>query len=326
MDMRMPVMDGVEATRAIDASGQTIPILIHSAYGDDSLVLEALKAGARGYVVKGSAMSDIVSAITHMHAGESHISDEVTRPLIDRLVDALATERAARVAAQQAAKMIERSAAQQKEFAIQAAHELRTPMTSLIGALEMLGEGTAELGPAVADRLVGSALEGTRRLARLTENLEVVATGDDVSVIPAPTPIGPVVDEVVRDLGASDRVRVDVDGLSVRADGSRLRQMIHNVLQNALGLRASDPTIDIAAAIDGDDVLLSISDRGPGFDASVREALFEPFHHKIDAAHGLGVGLSVVKQLADRMDGSIEVADRLGGGSVVTLGLPAVSP
>ncbi len=325
MDLRMPVMDGVDATRRIASTGSSAPVLIHSAYGDDSLVLEALQAGARGYIVKGSALSDLLGGLKHVVAGQSHISDEVTRPLINRLMDSLNRERETRVEAERAADLLTKTAAQQREFAMQASHELRTPLTSLMGALEML-EDPSVLASDDVIALVTTAMDGARRFARLAANLEVIATGEGLRVIPEPTPLAPIVEDVVRDLNATDRVNVDVAQLGVSADPARLRQILFNVIQNALAVRASDQTVDVTATMNGDEVEMRVSDRGPGFDPEVVADLYEPFHHKIGSACGLGVGLAVVRELMDRMDGSLIAEDRAGGGATVSLTLKAVLP
>jgi DNA-binding NarL/FixJ family response regulator len=66
MDLRMPVMDGIRATRRIVAAGSSAKILMMTAYDDDSLVREATDAGAHGYLVKGTFISDVVAAITQV--------------------------------------------------------------------------------------------------------------------------------------------------------------------------------------------------------------------------------------------------------------------
>jgi DNA-binding NarL/FixJ family response regulator len=142
MDLRMPVMDGVEATRRLSREIPEIPVLIHSAYGDESLVIDALQAGARGYVLKGSPASDLVMALTSVAAGHAHLSDEITRPLVERLVTALRLERETRIAAEETAERLSQLNARQREFAAQAAHELRSPLTSLLGHLELLVEAS----------------------------------------------------------------------------------------------------------------------------------------------------------------------------------------
>lgn len=92
MDMRMPVMDGLEATGRITAKHEDTAVVVLSAYGDDSMVLEALLRGARGYLLKGADANELTHAIEAAARGESRVSGSLTKPLLDRLVETLATE------------------------------------------------------------------------------------------------------------------------------------------------------------------------------------------------------------------------------------------
>ncbi|MGI5398097.1 response regulator [Streptomyces sp. CA-135486] len=92
MDMRMPVMDGLEATGRIAAKHDDTAVVVLSAYGDDSMVLEALLRGARGYLLKGADANELTRAIEAAARGESRVSGSLTKPLLDRLVETLATE------------------------------------------------------------------------------------------------------------------------------------------------------------------------------------------------------------------------------------------
>ena len=160
MDMRMPLMDGVEATRRIAVVQPETHVLVHSAYGDESLVIEAFQAGARGYVLKGSAASDLLEggperrrrARPRLGRGRSaadHEIDPGARP---------GTADACRGGGGRCADA--RVTAQQQEFAIQAAHELRTPLTTLMGALELL----ADLEDVTAESVERSRRPRSRRL------------------------------------------------------------------------------------------------------------------------------------------------------------------
>jgi signal transduction histidine kinase len=318
MDMRMPLMDGVEATRRIAAVQPETHVLVHSAYGDESLVIEALQAGARGYVLKGSAASDLLKAVQNVAAGHAHVSDEVARPLITKLVQALGLERQTRVAAEEAAALTARVTAQQQEFAIQAAHELRTPLTTLMGALELLAD--LEDVPGERRTLAAAALEAARRFARLTDDLEVIATGDSMPVQIEKTEVMDAIQAVLAEVPVRD-VHVDVDGHGVLADPDRLRQVLGHLVRNALTASPEPGSISVRTARDDGMVVIAVSDRGPGFDPSVLDAMFEPFVHKLGSACGLGVGLAVVRELTRRMGGTVSATNNTERGATVTLAL-----
>ena len=86
MDIRMPVLDGIEATRRIAARGADTRVLVLTTYGLDEYVYEALKAGAAGFLVKTESPDRLVDAVRVVAAGEALLAPEITRRLIDRFV------------------------------------------------------------------------------------------------------------------------------------------------------------------------------------------------------------------------------------------------
>lgn len=88
MDIRMPVMDGISATRAVRSqAGQTAQVIVLTTFDADETVVEALRAGAAGFLLKHTPPESIIDAIRRAHAGEPVLSPEVTRTLIGRLTD-----------------------------------------------------------------------------------------------------------------------------------------------------------------------------------------------------------------------------------------------
>lgn len=86
LDLAMPNLNGIEATRQITASLPSVQIVVLSMHSDEEYVLRALKAGARAYVLKESAESDLISAIRAVHAGKSFFSPAVSRMLVEDYV------------------------------------------------------------------------------------------------------------------------------------------------------------------------------------------------------------------------------------------------
>jgi signal transduction histidine kinase len=111
---------------------------------------------------------------------------------------------------------------------------------------------------------------------------------------------------------------------TVIADDSKLRQVIHNLLGNAVEA-ARDPaagaaTVDIGWRAAGGAVVLAIEDRGAGVSAAAKPRLFEPFFTTRPRGHGLG--LAIARSLARAHGGDVELRDRSGGGTVATVTLP----
>lgn len=328
MDIRMPGTDGVAATRAIFARWPNASVVVHSAYGDDSLVIDALEAGARGYVLKGAPAAEMVKALRSVAAGRSHITDDVLRPLIERLVTSLGLERQTRLAAEQAAERLERVTQRQQAFALMSSHELRTPLTVMVGALELLAdEGNG--GDGVREELLWSALHGARRLRRLAENLEVTASAETLTVRGEPVVLADAVGRVVADLKVDVRL-VDLKiprDLVVHADRKRLEQVTSNLVSNALAVSAKNERVDVTGRRSGDAVIFEIRDRGIGFETTDEHGVeaidrAEPFRYRPGAVQGLGLGLWVARQLVELMAGDLWAANNAGGGATVTVRLP----
>jgi DNA-binding NarL/FixJ family response regulator len=85
MDLRMPVMDGVEATRRIRAGYPSVQVIVLTTYADDESVFAALRAGARGYLTKDADADEIVRAVQRVHAGEAMLDTSVQARLLDAL-------------------------------------------------------------------------------------------------------------------------------------------------------------------------------------------------------------------------------------------------
>jgi diguanylate cyclase (GGDEF)-like protein/PAS domain S-box-containing protein len=117
MDMRMPKLDGLGATRAIASRHPDISVIVLSAYGDESLVVEALLSGACGYLLKGTEISELAEAVHAAGNGESRLSGSVTKPLLERLVEALGVERKLRESAEAAKRDLARSEAEARSLA-----------------------------------------------------------------------------------------------------------------------------------------------------------------------------------------------------------------
>ncbi len=330
MDLRMPRMDGIKATRHVVTRLPETAVLVLSAYGDESLVIEALMAGARGYLLKGTRATELAEAIVSAADGQARIAGPVTRPVLERLVDALARERETRQAAEAARLASERLSQRQQQFVTMAAHELRTPVTALIGSLATLERllGLDRLAPGELDLLVASSRQA-RRLSRLIEDLTVVAEdgGRRITVTPRAVGLAQAIAGVVGDLEhiGAERVKTTVTpGLRAWTDPDRLAQVLTNLIRNALQYSPQDSLVEVTAAPARETVEIAVADRGPGIPEAEVEHLFDRFGREGPGpTTGLGVGLWTVRELLNAMEGTIEVERNAGGGATFRIALPA---
>ena len=85
MDLVMPEMDGIEATRQVSAISPSTRVIVLTSFADDEKVFPAIKAGATGYLLKDVSPADLATAIRAVHAGETHLHPDITKKLVDQL-------------------------------------------------------------------------------------------------------------------------------------------------------------------------------------------------------------------------------------------------
>ena len=121
-------------------------------------------------------------------------------------------------------------------------------------------------------------------------------------------------------------VRLRVSGTDVRArvDGDRVRQAVENLVDNAIRHAGRGGTVEIRAALDGDRLRVSVSDSGPGFPGDLLDRVFEPFARADDGREvdGAGLGLTIVRAVAEAHGGSATARNEVDGGASVSLDLP----
>jgi signal transduction histidine kinase len=196
----------------------------------------------------------------------------------------------------------------QRSFVADAAHELRSPLASIQAQLEVaqrLGEG----GTLPADLMVD-----VKRLSGLVEDLLLLARADADTRPPAhPNPVdaGDLVSEVAKGYSGA-RVSVTVaapERLMIMVDAEELRRAVGNLIDNAV--RHARSGVAVAAFVEHDQAVISISDDGPGIAPEDRERVFERFTRLDDArgrnSGGAGLGLAIVRELITRAGGTVRL-------------------
>lgn len=212
------------------------------------------------------------------------------------------------------------------------AHELRTPLTSVIGTIETLL--VADLPKEAATSLLKVALRQATQLDETVEDILLMSDARDPWSRRTPLTrisVREIVDDAHHSLMTQIEPRcllIDVpDDLIVETVPSRLRQILVNLLLNALNFGPEGGQITIKASRDGDDVVVDISDEGPGIDVDDQPALFTPFSDgvpliSIEPDTAVGLGLFVVAGLANSLGGEIDLLAREGGGTTARVVFP----
>ncbi len=216
------------------------------------------------------------------------------------------------------------------DFVATASHELRSPLTSIKGFVELLGRSDA-LGDRERE-FVGVILQSTDRLVHLVNDLLDVARleAGRMEVHPRLFDLAELLREVVGLLGpriSEKEQRLDLDlppGLPpALADPVRVRQILTNIISNAHQYTGEEGRITVTAGRAGDQLRISVADNGRGMTQEDLDRVFDRFVRGDDGGAGTGLGLSIVRSLVDLQGGSYEVKSKIGEGTTFTVFLPA---
>lgn len=207
------------------------------------------------------------------------------------------------------------------------AHELRTPLTSVRGLAQLLE--SFDLSADERKRVASMVVTET---ARLSEMVEALLDMDRVRLrefaeVAKEVVLSDLVRERVETLrsGVGREVRLSVEpGVVVRGDAALLERVLDNLLGNAFKFSPVETPVDVGLRKLGADVILEVTDRGPGIPVEERERIFRPFSRGGSGkdAPGLGLGLALVEQVVTWHRGSIEIADAPEAGASFRVRLP----
>jgi two-component system, OmpR family, sensor kinase len=212
-----------------------------------------------------------------------------------------------------------------RRFVADASHELRTPLTTVLGYLDVLEE-SGDTDPVVRHRVFQVMREEGGRMARLVEDLLVLARLDEGREMPMKLVdlvaltrevIGNYPDRLI-ELVATDPV------VPVLADPEALRRVISNLLSNAAKHTPREKKILVSVDREGREASLRVADEGSGIPEEALPHVFERFYRAESsrAGEGAGLGLAIVRETVEALEGRIEVESVPGEGSTFTIYLP----
>jgi two-component system, OmpR family, sensor histidine kinase KdpD len=244
------------------------------------------------------------------------------------VVSELATRARRRGFAAAEAEMLRRSDAAKTAVLHAVSHDLRSPLTAIRVAAGGLESGSLSLGENDRAALLETIRLETVRLERLVANL-LDLSRLEAGAAPAHRELWPVdelVSRALETLGAdASRVAVtlDRDAPLVSVDAAQLERVLANVLENALRFSSPADPVELVVSSTGDDVLVRITDHGPGLDPEGLERIFEPFEHGRGGGEGTGLGLAIARGFAEANDCRLTAEARPGTGAAFTLALPS---
>jgi signal transduction histidine kinase len=213
------------------------------------------------------------------------------------------------------------------DFVSAASHELRSPLTSILGSLATLKRSELRGDATVQGEMIEAAERQAKRLQRLIADVLSAAHLDGSGPVEMEhVDLADTASAVVAALEVSDRVAIDAPEQPVVTDRVRLTEVLTHLLANALEYSPRDSIVEVGASVDTDAFRVWVTDHGVGIDPSLQSSIFERFYQVDQSATrqhgGLGLGLHLAKELVEELGGRIEVASTPGRGSTFTVALP----
>jgi len=230
---------------------------------------------------------------------------------------------------------LERNDSERKAMTADIAHELRTPLTVLRGKLEGIVDGVYPANEAN----ITTALEETYLLERLVEDLRLITLAENhqlhyesksVDLKPLTQKVIDIFQPQAQEQKVEIRFSASENVPAILADPQRVEQVISNILANSLRYIQGQGKVELDLSASSKDVILSISDNGPGVPEDQLPYIFTRFWRseksRARATGGAGLGLTIAKQLVEAQGGRIEATSPSEGGLKITLTFPGKHP
>jgi signal transduction histidine kinase len=315
LDVMMPGLDGRQVARAVKADPATskIPIIIVTAQTDREARLAALDAGAEDFLTKPVDRVELRLRVRNLLR---------LKELSDLLENRKSTLEARTVELQAANEAI-------RGFTAAAAHDLRSPLVSIAGFSALLTESWETFSEEDRRKFVASIDRQSKNMSRLVDDLFTSASieGGGLNTSPELVVLGEAIDRCL-EVGAGDIASVAVSyspDLIVRVDPNHLGRILDNYVQNAF--KYGEPPVRVEATRVGDMVEVRVLDHGPGVPPEFVSRLFGKFARAdtpaTKAKKGIGLGLSIVRGLAEANGGEARYEPNVPNGSCFVVELPA---
>ncbi len=307
LDIMMPEMDGYEVCQQLQADGRfsDIPIIFISALNEVFDKVTAFSVGGVDYVTKPFHLQEILARVqTHLNLKAMHQKLHVQNVQLQEQNQEL------------------------EAFAQTVAHDLKNPLATLLGFMELLRDDLASADEDIQERLLRSLSSGYR-LDNIIEELLLLASIRKEAVEIAAFDMAPVVERALDRLAFmrnqyQPELIVPDSWPQACSYAPWVEEIWVNYLSNGLKYGGQPPRLELGATIQGDGVVrFWVQDNGPGLDAAAQANMFTEFT-RLDRvrAKGHGLGLSIVRRIIDKLDGQCGVESTPGQGSCFFFTLP----
>jgi signal transduction histidine kinase len=338
LDVMMPDMDGYEVAARIKANigSKSIPIIMLTALDDRNARMLGLNAGAEDFLTKPVDRAELCVRVRNLLRLKTY-SDKLNAALeaIESSHEQLA---AALVEAGEARRMAEHANNAKTQFLRAMSHELRTPLNAISGYTEILEMGIRGVVNPEQQKDLGRIKRAASYLLRLINDILTIARLEGARPLNLiALPVNPVLAEVdslcalqAKARGLTLSVTPGDEKIFVAADAERFQQILLNLITNAIKFTGKGGTVEVCCDGYDDVVRIRVKDTGVGVRALDIDRVFEPFvqidrHLTTDTQQGVGLGLSISRELARAMHGDLTLKSTEGIGSTFTLTLPIAS-
>lgn len=309
LDLSLPDGEGLASIVRLRRVAPSAPILVLTGREDEELALEAVRGGAQDYLVKGIDGGSLARGIAHA----------VERQRMLRELEATRREQLAL----------------KDRVLSHVSHELRAPLHAIGGVIALLTEGIAGEITRSQQEYLELAQQNVEQLARMIRDLldATRAETGNLVIVPAVVDVAEIVADTIRSIrpvARAKQVTLEVDvpsSLAAFADAQRVRQVVTNLVDNALKFTPADGSVRVVAEADedGTTVKVSVVDSGCGIAPEAIDRIFERLHQESAGRmeRGLGLGLFISRALVEGQGGRIWAESRPGGGSVFSFTLPS---
>ena len=318
-DYVMPGFSGMSALKIARKNNPDIPFIVVSGQIGEDTAIEAMRAGANDYIMKGN-LKRLSPAV------ERELGEAASRQQRREAEEALKT-------AEQELAVAKRIDALKDEFIGMVSHELKTPLTVIIGALNVAL--TENIPHNDVMLLISDAAASAESLSNMVENLLELSREQSqrLSLHTENARLEPIVQKVVdklKDFAPQNPILIHFpDHLpSVHVDPIRIERVVHNLVENAIKYSPQGGDINIDCVHDNGEVVISVTDHGIGIAPEDQRRLFQSFQRlDVQKRHdisGVGLGLRVCRILVEAHNGRIWLKSEPGKGSTFLFSIPLI--